>query len=75
MVLDVAVALDGSRFGLIGQGYTPAQELHVIRNSNGDVWFPLPASSVESLDVPSWSPFPRNTARRFTEPSAETADN
>jgi len=75
MVLDVAVGGDGSRFGLIGQGYTPAQELHIISDSAGDVWFPLPASSVESLNVPSWSPFPKRTARRFTEPSVDTADH
>ena len=75
MVLDVAVGGDGSRFGLIGQGYTPAQELHVVSDSAGDVWFPLPASSAEFLDVPSWSPFPRSTARRFSEPSVDVADH
>lgn len=75
MVLDVAVGGDGSRYGLIGQGFTPAQELHVLSGSDGNVWFPLPAGPAEFLDVPSWNPFPRSTARRFTEPTVEIVEN
>ncbi len=75
MVLDVAVAGDGSRYGLVGQGFTPAQELHVLSGSDGNFWFPLPAGPAEFLDLPSWSPFPKNTARQFTAPSAENTDN
>jgi hypothetical protein len=69
IVLDVAVDCDGKRFGLVGQGYTPAQDLHVISSTfpevSGHVWFPLPVGEGETLHVPTWLPFPRDSARRF----------
>ena len=69
IVLDVVRAEDGSHLGLIGQGFTPAQEAHVIRGSGAleGVWFRLPKAADESLDVPTWSPFPREACRRFTD--------
>jgi hypothetical protein len=77
MVLDVAIDPNGKRFGLIGQGYTPAQDFHVIASSFteviGQVWFPLPEGESETLHVPTWQPFPRSSARRFSsiEPPSE----
>ena len=69
LVLDVATAGDGRRVGLVGQGYTPAQEMHVLRGGDATVldgaWFPLPTAPGETLSVPSWRPFPRASARRF----------
>jgi hypothetical protein len=65
MVLDVAVA-DGRRFALIGQGYTPAQELHVIE-ADGTVWLELPGDASGALRTPSWSPFPASSVRRFRD--------
>jgi len=62
-------AADTRRWGLIGQGYTPAQDMHVLRDPYSDaidaVWFPLPRTRDQALDVPGWRPFPRTTARRF----------
>jgi hypothetical protein len=72
MVLDVVEGHDGARLGLIGQGFTPAQDLHVIEGHGDgvvdDVWFKLPVAADEVLDVPTWSPFARSTARRFVDP-------
>ena len=70
MVLDVGVSRDGRRWGLVGQGYTPAQELHILTAAWPDViegvWFALPEGQHDTLEVPSWRPFARSTARRFT---------
>jgi hypothetical protein len=72
MILDVAVSAEGTRLGIVGQGYTPAQELHVLADPSSSraeaAWFELPSRGSEVLDVPSWSPFPRDRARRFHEP-------
>jgi hypothetical protein len=69
MVLDVAVDEDGKRFGLVGQGYTPAQDFHIIASTYPEVienvWFPLPEGEGETLHVPTWRPFPRESALRF----------
>jgi hypothetical protein len=69
MVFDVAVDDQGRRWGLIGQGYTPAQDLHVLledgRTAIDGVWFRLPEGDSDRLDTPSWSSFPRTSARRF----------
>ncbi|MCD4749846.1 MAG: DUF4846 domain-containing protein [Thermoanaerobaculales bacterium] len=69
IVLDVVQGENGSLFGLIGQGFTPAQELHIIQGAGAGVldgaWFPLPSSEGDTLDVPTWTPFPRRTCRRF----------
>jgi len=48
LLLDVAVLPDGRRMGLVGQGYTPAQDLHVLRADEpygSGAWFWLPGSS------------------------------
>jgi len=69
MVLDVATDSRGRRYGLIGQGFTPAQELHVVadpgNSAKAHVWFPLPSRPGEALVIPEWSPYPRRLARRF----------
>jgi hypothetical protein len=70
LVLDVAADERGRRIGLVGQGFMPAQEFHVLTSARAEVldgaWFPLPSGMDDTLDVPSWSPFPRRSARRFT---------
>lgn len=64
VLLDVAQHGD-RRVGLVAQGFTPAQEAHVL---DGPLrgWFPLPGPG-EALVVPSWRPFPRDDARRFVD--------
>jgi hypothetical protein len=71
IVLDVAVSPAGERVALLGQGFMPAQELHVLEdptgsNTIGGVWWRLPTDG-ESLDTPSWEPFSRADARQFAE--------
>jgi len=69
VILDVATASDGRRVALVGQGYTPAQEFHVVTERRSGVvdgvWFPLPSAPDGALDTPSWRAFSRDTARRF----------
>ena len=68
MILDIAAATNGQRIALIGQGFMPAEDLHVLdaggtRNVGGS-WFVLPEKG-KRLDTPSWPPFQRTDARRF----------
>ncbi len=69
VVLDVVEHEDGRRAALIGQGFMPAQDFHVVTRRGADVldavWFVLPKAG-QTLDTPSWSPFERSEARRWT---------
>ena len=70
MILDTVINDQGERLALVGQGYMPAQEFHVLEDS-GDhvvdkVWFRLPVNENEVLNTPSWTPFERSEARRFS---------
>ena len=67
LVLDVAKAEGRPTIALLGQGFMPAQEFHVLRNSNaGNLhWFLLPETEEEALDNPSWSSIPRTNVYRF----------
>lgn len=67
IVLDIAENDRGDRVALIGQGFMPAEEVHVVRSSVAldGVWFPLPTSPGARLNTPSWSPFARSSARRY----------
>lgn len=66
IVLDVAEREDGDRYALLGQGFMPAQELHVLRSDEAidGVWFRLPDAN-ETLETPSWEAFERSDAIRF----------
>jgi len=74
VVLDVATHPDGRRAALLGQGFMPAQELHVLdgRGVSTDVidgvWFVLPEASDDLIDTPSWAPFARRDVRRLLGP-------
>jgi hypothetical protein len=74
VLLDVAESPAGRRVALVGQGFMPAEDLHVLRapNAMDGVWFPLPDAG-GTLDTPSWAPFPRETARRFVVPRGGSA--
>ncbi len=71
VILDVAVHPDGRRAALLGQGYMPAQDLHVLDGRGvstqtvDGVWFLLPDEPDSLVDTPSWAPFARRDARRF----------
>lgn len=62
LVLDVAVAADGRRVALIGQGYTPAQDFHVLSPGTGMAWFSLDG---ESVATPHWPAFTWLMLRRW----------
>ncbi len=62
LVLDVAVNAAGERVALLGQGFIPAQDFHVLSPGRGGPWFPLTG---EAVATPFWKPFPWSALRRF----------
>lgn len=62
LVLDVAVNAAGERVALLGQGFLPAQDFHVLSPGKGGPWFSLEGSEVAT---PFWKPFPWSSLRRF----------
>lgn len=68
VILDIAESASGERVALVGQGFMPAQEFHVVQDASvalDKVWFPLPSSKNPQLQTPSWTPFEMSMARRF----------
>jgi len=65
IVLDVAEDGRGGRVGLIGQGFMPAEDLHVLTAPHAirDVWFEL--DPMAPLHTPSWRPFAPDQRRRL----------
>lgn len=67
VVLDVARSDDGQIYALLGQGFMPAQDFHVIEGSGSrvrdNVWWKLTPG--EPIDTPSWDAFEPDTLRRF----------
>ena len=67
-ILDVAVNAVGERIGLLGQGFMPAEDFHVLKDQHAlnGVWFPLPETDDGGVATPSWhQPFRKQDARRF----------
>lgn len=62
IVLDVAKQGDEVRL-LLGQSYMPAQNLHVLRQADGDAWFPGPKPD-EKYETPEWT-FPPGSLRTW----------
>ncbi|MEE2788171.1 MAG: DUF4846 domain-containing protein [Myxococcota bacterium] len=70
MILDIARNRDGTTIALLGQGFMPAEDFHVLRDQGPHVieqtWFRLPDEMDAPLPTPSWpSPFTKAQARRF----------
>ncbi len=67
MVLDVVTNSEGVRLGLLGQGFMPAEDIHVLRSpvALDGVWFRLPEQAGEALPTPSWRPFSAQSRRRL----------
>lgn len=66
VVLDLAT--DGrDHLALLGQGYMPAEDFHVLRSPDAvdGVWFRLPDDPDAPFDTPSWPGFTRGDLRRF----------
>jgi cell wall-associated NlpC family hydrolase len=64
LILDVATAADGRRVALIGQGYTPAQDFHVLAPSSASVWFSLDG---DEIMTPFWPAFSWDMVRRLPQ--------
>ncbi len=62
IVLDLVEAKDGKRKALLGQGFMPAQNFHVLRGDGDDAWFSLDAATIAT---PFWEPFAWASARRL----------
>ena len=67
IVLDVVENAAGERLALMGQGFMPAEDIHVLRSSTAvdGVWFSVPRSAQAVLSTPSWRPFSAGSRRRF----------
>jgi hypothetical protein len=64
VVLDVARGPGGRLRLLLGQGFMPAQDLHVLRSSDGSAWFPWDPARPR-LKTPFWKAFGARDLRRF----------
>lgn len=66
LVVDVATNNNGERVFLVAQGYTPAQDVHVLTHTDSDIspWYR--AGRVGKLETPEWT-FERTDLRRFSE--------
>jgi hypothetical protein len=68
LVMDMAVAPDRKPLALLGQGFMPAQDFHVLVDEGDHVvqgWFELPLQKDEFLNNPSWYGLPRTGVYRF----------
>lgn len=63
VILDICEEASGGRRALIGQGFMPAQDLHLMRDAAGSPWFRLDPS--QPLATPFWRPFTWRELRRF----------
>ena len=63
LIVDVVEDDQHHRRALIGQGYMPAQNFHLVRPEGSDSpWFSLDGDAVAT---PFWKPFPMTSARRM----------
>jgi hypothetical protein len=66
IVVDMAVDKDNGRsLFLLAQGYTPAQDIHIIKNLHDEdlnPWYPLDFG--DTLKIPEWE-FPKEELKRF----------
>ncbi len=64
VILDLARNAKGELRALIGQGFMPAQDLHVMRGAGGSPWFKLDPKG-EGVRTPFWHMFGWKDLRRF----------
>jgi hypothetical protein len=62
LVLDVAQNEAGERVALLGQGFIPAQDFHLLSPGQDGPWFQLQG---EEVATPFWKPFPWSALRRL----------
>jgi hypothetical protein len=68
LILDIAINASGERVALLGQGFMPAQDFHVLNSGESfGPWFALDSDVM----TPFWpAPFPEASQRRFEPVSA-----
>ncbi len=66
LVLDAATNAEGRRQLLIGQGFMPAQDFHVLKARTASAWFDADPAR-PGLDTPGWRTFPWTSLRRFRD--------
>lgn len=66
IILDIAKNGIGEKIALIGQGFMPAQDFHILNNPEGEPWFRLDTTK-EGVKTPFWKIFHWDTLRRFIE--------
>lgn len=64
IVLDMAVGPQGRKKAILGQGFMPAQDFHVLRSDRGTPWFDLDFAGV-GVKTPFWKTFPWSSLRRL----------
>jgi len=69
LILDMAKDAAGHRRVLIGQGFMPAQNFHVLRNAKGAPWFHLDPKT-GGITLPMWPGFQWKRLRRFRNQKA-----
>jgi hypothetical protein len=68
LLLRTARGDDGDLYALLGEGWMPAQEFHVVRDRLRDrVWMPLPTAN-QDLTIPGVATFDADSVRRFALP-------
>lgn len=61
VVMDVAVASSGKRYFLLAQSYMPAQDIHILKNPTGGIWY---SSDASTIHTPEWT-FSATDLHRF----------
>lgn len=65
LVVDLARAADGRLVALLGQGFMPAQNFHILRGDDGSPWFAIDPGK-GAVQTPFWpEPFPWSSLRRL----------
>lgn len=63
VILDLARNSKGEVRALIGEGFTPAQDFHLLKAPDGERWYKLKSGS--KVRTPQWSPFKWSDLARF----------
>lgn len=63
IILDIAENTAGEKQFLLGQGFTPAQDMHVLKYNSKTAWYPLKSS--DDIKTPLWKPFSWADLKRF----------
>ncbi|MBU1240841.1 DUF4846 domain-containing protein [Myxococcota bacterium] len=63
IIVDIIKNATGRVKILMAQGYTPAQDFHVIKNPSGGIWYDI--NETATINTPLWSGFLWKNLRRF----------